>query len=286
MISTIGFRRNSALATKTKFLFWNLNRKPLQEIVANLALSYEVDVFMLVECTIAPGILMTTLNQRCREEYYYAPGIGCKKVEILTRYPRRFIQPIHEADRLTIRHLKLPWATDILLAVTHFPSKLHWSDSSQAFESIELANSIRLAEKQAGHSRTLLVGDLNMNPFEDGVVSASGLHGVISRRIAEKRKRVVQAREYPLFYNPMWNLFGDATPGPPGTYYYSKSEHKVFFWNMFDQVLIRPDLLSLFSNENLEILTSDGNTSFLSSQGMPDTNVASDHLPIFFKLEL
>ena len=269
------------------FLFWNLNRKPLQEIVANLVFSYEVDVLMLVECAIAPGILMTTLNQRCREEYYYAPGIGCKKVEIFTRYPTQLIQPIYEENRLTIRHLKLPGATDILLAVAHFPGKLHWSDSSQAFESIELANSIRLAEKEARHSRTLLVGDLNMNPFEDGVVSANGLHSVMSRHIAEKRKRVVQEREYLFFYNPMWNLFGDATPGPPGTYYYSsKSEHKVFFWNMFDQVLIRPDLLSLFSNENLEILTSDGNTSFLSSQGVPDANVASDHLPISFKLEL
>ena len=30
--------------------------------------------------------------------------------------------------------------------------------------------------------------------------------------------------------------------------------------------MIRPDLLASFSNENLEILTSDGNISFLSSQ--------------------
>jgi len=122
-----------------------------------------------------------------------------------------------------------------------------------------------------------------MNPFEDGVVSTNGFHGVASRRIAEKRKRTVQKREYPFFYNPMWNFFGDATPGPPGTYYYKESD---FFWNMFDQVLVRPDLLPFFSNEDLKILTSDGNTSFLSSQGVPDVNVVSDHLPIFFKLEL
>ena len=269
----------------TSFLFWNLNRQSPREIVANLALRYEVDVLMLVECSIAPGVLLEALNRHRGSEYHYAPGI-CEKVEIFTRYHSQFIQPIYEKDRLTIRHLKPPEATDILLAVTHFPGKLHWSDSSQAFGSVELANSIRLAEKRVGHSRTILVGDLNMNPFENGVVSANGLHGVMSRHIAEKRARVVQAKEYPFFYNPMWSLLGDATPGPPGTYYYSKSEHKVFFWNMFDQVLIRPELLSLFSNEDLEILTFDGGTSFLSSQGVPDANIASDHLPLFFKLGL
>lgn len=269
----------------TSFLFWNLNRKPLQQIVANLVLHYEVDVLMLVECSIEPSVLLKTLNQHRRSEYHYAPGI-CKKVEIFTRYPRQFIEPIYEEDRLTIRNLKLPGAIDLLLAVTHFPSKLYWSDASQTAESIELANSIRLAEEQVGHFRTVLVGDLNMNPFEDGVVSANGLHGVMSRNIAEKGTRVVQRKEYPFFYNPMWGLFGDATPGPPGTYYHSRSEHKVFFWNIFDQILIRPDLLPLFSNEDLEMVTSDGDTSFLSSQGVPDANIASDHLPIFFRLGL
>jgi hypothetical protein len=241
---------------------------------------------MLAECSTSPGVLLKNLNQHRRPEYYYTPGIACRRVEIFTRYPSQFTSPIYEEDRLTIRHLKLPGATDILLAVTHFPSKLHWSDQSQGLKCVELACSIGIAETKVGHSRTVLVGDLNMNPFEDGIVSAIGLHGVMSRRIAEKRARIVQGKRYPFFYNPMWNLLGDATPGPPGTYYYSKSEPKVFFWNMFDQVLIRPDLLPLFSNKSLAILTSDGKTSLLSSDGLPDVNGASDHLPVFFGIEL
>ena len=39
---------------------------------------------------------------------------------------------------------------------------------------------------------------------------------------------------HPYFYNPMWSLFGDFSPGPPGTYYYSESAHNAFFWYMFE----------------------------------------------------
>lgn len=267
------------------FLFWNLKRKRRQTLVANLASSHKVDVLILAECAIPPDALLVTLN-RLKTEYHYAPSIGCEKVEIFTRFPRNFIPAVAEDHRLTIRHLKLPGLTDILLAAIHFPSKNYWQESSQAAECAVLSDIIRQAEKDTGHSRTVLVGDLNMNPFDSGVVNANGLHGVASRHIARKKTRIVQRREYPFFYNPMWSLLGDASSDPPGTYYYVSAEHTAFFWHMFDQVLIRPDLLDIFSNEDLEILQSDGSISFLSPRGIPDENVASDHLPILFRLAL
>lgn len=271
----------------TSFLFWNINGKNLQRSIANLTQLYEVDVLMLAECEIEIGVLLRELNKERRFGYHYSPGIGCEKIEVFAQFPHELIQPIHESNRLTIRHLRLPGLTDILLAVTHLPSKLHWRDSSQTAECFELSNSIRMAEQQVGHTRTVLVGDLNMNPFEDGMIIANGLHGVMSRSIAEKRTRVVQSRKYPFFYNPMWGLFGDGTPGPSGTYYYYRSDkYRLFFWNMFDQVLIRPDLLPLFDNRELEILESDGKVPFLSKHGVPDKSVASDHLPVMFRLAL
>lgn len=269
------------------FLFWNLKRNSFQEIVANLATQQEVDVIMLAECTIPPAVMLKSLNPPERPQYHYARCEGCGTIEIFTRFPARFIRPIREVDRLTIRHLQLPGLTEILLAISHFPSKVHWDRSSQAAQCFELAESIRRVEKQIGHSRTVLVGDVNMNPFEDGLVSASALHGVMTRDIAAKGTRIVQGKEFPFFYNPMWSLLGDASPGPAGTFYQWRSEQTVFFWNMFDQVLIRPDLLPRFANEHVEIVESDGETSFLSSHGnIPEDRVASDHLPILFKLSL
>lgn len=126
----------------------------------------------------------------------------------------------------------------------------------------------------------------NMNPFEDAIVAATGLNAVMDRMVAARRTRTVLAHEYPFFYNPMWGHFGDSIEGPSGTFYDGRSEHVTFFWNMFDQVLIRPELLSMFRNEDLKILGGISETSLLTANGLPNASVASDHLPILFRLDL
>ena len=82
------------------------------------------------------------------------------------------------------------------------------------------------------------------------------------------------------------NLLLESLREAGGEYHYVKSVHKNFFWNMFDQVLIRPELLSSFSHDSLQILTAIGNTSLLSKNGRPNLKVASDHLPLLFTLQL
>jgi exonuclease III len=267
-------------------MFWNLQRKPLQDLVASVARNYDVDILILAECLIPSQLLLVALNESHSHLYDYASHLSqCDKIHIFTRFHRDLMPVQVESSRTTIRRLILPEAIDILVAATHFPSKRDWKESSQIAECSELANLIRKAEELVGHLKTILVGDLNMNPFEVGVVNANGLHGVMSRQIAEKRTRTVQNSIYPFFYNPMWGLLGDAA-GLPGTFYRSNSEHTEFFWYMFDQVLIRPDLMNRFRNSDLQILNTDGKTSLLTSSGIPNKNIASDHLPILFSLDL
>ena len=59
-----------------------------------------------------------------------------------------------------------------------------------------------------------------------------------------------------------------------------------FGWNLFDQVLLRSELLPLFRNGDLKILTTDGLTGLLNRRGRPDRNTASDHLPLLFRLAI
>ena len=159
---------------------------------------------------------------------------------------------------------------------------MNWDDRDQAAEVCELAHQIRTLETRRGHARTILLGDFNMNPFDPGVVQAAGFHAAMTKAIASTESRVVQGREYPFFYNPMWGFFGDRTPGPPGTHYY-RAGHVSYDWNIYDQVLIRPQAFPWF-DDKIEIVTKIGEVDLLKKNGQPDPDVGSDHLPITFGL--
>jgi hypothetical protein len=103
---------------------------------------------------------------------------------------------------------------------------------------IVTAAEIREAETERGHKRTVVVGDLNMIPFEAGVCSSDGLHAVMCKHMAAKGERVVTRRKREFFYNPMWDFLGDETPGPPDTYFY-RGRTPSCFWGTFDQVYPR-----------------------------------------------
>jgi endonuclease/exonuclease/phosphatase family metal-dependent hydrolase len=267
------------------FLFWNLGGRALTERLAGLVSEHQIDVVMLAECAVDPYDLCQALAARGAGAFHLPYSLA-RKLVILTRLPPNWMSPVFDdpLGHLTIRRLELPRGRDVLLAVVHMQSKERWTDKDQLLAAAQLARSIQAREDEVGHRRTILVGDLNMNPFEEGVVAAGALHAVMHRAVAERRARTVAAQQYPFFYNPMWGCFGDRTPGPAGSYFYRKATPIVYFWNVFDQVLLRPDLMHTL--QDLKILDVEGNTSFLSRSGTPDLSVGSDHLPLFFRLDI
>src|SRR5256885_2176351 len=48
----------SLIIAMIRFLFWNIARKPLQNLVANSVEEHEVDVLILGECEIPTGLLL------------------------------------------------------------------------------------------------------------------------------------------------------------------------------------------------------------------------------------
>lgn len=269
-----------------RFLFWNVNRKPLQAAIRRLVDQHDIDIVILAECTIPPAQLSLTLNLDTDRVFCRASPNGGLS-EIYTRFmPDLLVPVVWGHPRCMIRRLALPAREEILLVVVHLVSKLYRSEDDQFEECIAFADQIRAAEKVAGHERTILVGDVNMFPFERGLVHARGLSAVMTREIAAKVGRTVADKDYPFFYNPMWGLLGDGNRGPAGTYYRRPKGHLGYYWYMFDQVLVRPALLDRFRNEDLEVLTTDGGEPLVTKRGLPDKRNASDHLPITFALHL
>lgn len=264
------------------FLFWNMNRKGLEGPLGILAKAHRIDVIILAECPSSPTIVLKVLNSV--SPGFHFPWSLCERIKVFTRFKSRFLRADREDERVSIRQLRLPGRQEILIAMAHLPSKLHFDDDSQIFGCIDFADAIREQENKAGHTRTLVVGDLNVNPFETGIVGTHGFHAVMTKALATRRSRIVQGKKFDFFYNPMWGYFGDRFEGPGGTCYYDRAEHANFFWNVFDQILLRPDLLDGFPQRELKILTDIDGMPLLNKMGTPDPKVGSDHLPIMFQL--
>lgn len=271
------------LPNSLTLLFWNINRRPLARLVASAARENEADVVVMAECHETVYTLLTALNTAGHYKYSY-PFAPDGKLIVLTRFPRSSLRPVQDPISATLRRLRAPLLPEILLVAAHMPSKLHMSDDDQTHACVRLVHSIEQAEKKLGHRRTIVIGDLNMNPFESAVVGSSGFHAVMSRQIARRGQRVVQQEQRPMFYNPMWSHFGDRPPSPPGTYFFQASAPVTYFWNMFDQVLIRPDLLDHLDDGNVRVITSVEGVGLLDAAGIPDTGVGSDHLPLIARL--
>ena len=250
----------------------------------------EVDILVLAEMAIPIGDVVSELNQDADQLYFAAeeplPESTGRQVHILTHLQEDRVRPLQDGAGFSAKQILPIVGPDFTIIAVHLQSKLFREEIDQTIAALRINESVRTIENEVGHHRTLLIGDFNMNPFEPGLVSAECFHAVMSRRIAQRRSRVVDSRNRPFFYNPMWNHFGDHPPSPPGSYYRSGSGQSEYFWHLVDQVLIRPDLLQYFADERLEVLTEIGHRSLVTENGIPNREVGSDHLPLLLELSI
>lgn len=267
-----------------KIVFWNTNNKDLQKELAILVDEIEPDIVFLAEMDMSITKVLSALNHK-QPDFYFNGDPICVKINMFSKFNDKFVRPIKSNTRYTVRNITIPTYPSYNLIIIHYQSKVNWDTHDQAAHSMELNLLINEVEAKYNSQRTVLAGDLNMNPFEFGMVQTTGLHSVMSKDIASKVSRVVNDISYPYFYNPMWSFFGDNGRGDVnGTYYSSLSKPINYFWNILDQVLIRPEMIPFFDEDKLQIISKMGTKcNLLTSNRLINTNI-SDHLPITFTI--
>lgn len=279
------------------FAFWNLmgnqadgrdaRKVALSRHLTGLAATCNVDVVILVESPFGHQEVVDALDAGSDGVYHW-PSSTSVRVHVYTRLPRgsivdRFNEPLPRG-RLTIRRIRLVSRKTLLLAAAHCHAPLYgWTPTSQLGEASLMAAEIARQEDIARHRRTLLVGDLNMNPFDPGLTTAHGLNAVMTKELASQQERVVAGNPYRYFYNPMWGHFGDRIPGSPGTYFDAGGPESTQ-WHIPDQVLVRPALMK--SIDDPRILTEIAGVSLVTEARRPRTVEGSDHLPLLFRLRV
>lgn len=265
-----------------RLLFWNVGRLPRNEMIVSICQEHQVDVLVLAEFvdtspTLASQLTSHGLTQldpkeerKTRLWCFARSALGFREVYEDVSGKLSLFEFFWNGERLN-------------LATAHLASQLRVDRSNLDSLAIEIADAIRQQENTRSNDRTVLIGDLNLNPFDRGLVENKGFHAVMSKSQARDLSRKVHGRTYPFFYNPMWGYLGDRTPGPPGTFYYRESVPVSYDWNTFDQVLLRPSVLELL-DEEVAVLEKCNDRSLLDHNGRPDPNVGSDHLPLLVTL--
>ncbi len=266
-------------------LFWNLAQNAgLARSVALLAKTSSTDIIFLAECKINEVELVQELSKVTGRVFLRATPFA-SSIQAFHSLGRDRVRPIETSKRVNAIELTDYGGSSFLLMGAHLPSKLH-SDDYDGFQKGSLfKREIENIEDRVDCRNTIVIGDLNMNPYERGVVSIEGLNSLMDQKVVSRPIRRVEGRPSRLFYNPMWSLLGDRSSGPSGSYYRSSGNNSTC-WQMLDQVLVRPEVLEKVSLEKVEILDRIGTTSLLSINLIPDKRRYSDHLPLIVNFTL
>ncbi len=267
-----------------RLLFWNMNRKDLSEALAGILNGGEYTLIILCEFGGQKGKLLSTVNQQ-GAFYSWCEGSD-GRMTALTRLKSFKVTRIRDEGLVDDNDARYSFwrlmchGEPITVCGLHLPAGPHHSTKAKNHLLNRLSRDIGLVEKQEGHERTILLGDFNLNPFDEMVISSEGLHAISSLSEAKRlRSRTVQRETRAFFYNPMWSHMGDRPTEPAGTYYWPTSVDQ-YGWQMYDQVLFRPSLMDVFSDFEVDIVTASAENPLTDKHGHPDKDRFSDHLPV------
>lgn len=262
-----------------KMLFWNTHKnKDINPIVAELIEENNINIIALAEHTANVNELIELLNNfGIVMKKYDNPG--CEKMIFLgnTYYQA---QPGSQGDHYSFQIID----NQYIICCVHLQGQIYKNnDAARRITIQRIVRDIINTENANKSDKTIIIGDFNINPFDHGMIDADQFHSLPFYEVAKKNARTVADGSFKMFYNPMWRFFGDIEK-PYGTHYYNGNDIDNVFWNIYDQIMIRPDLREYFVDEELKIVTKTSHSSLLDRNGHPNKEI-SDHLPIIFEIK-
>jgi exonuclease III len=275
-----------------RFLFWNYrySESDREELLARLVHHEGIDVVILAESSCDPKVLVDRLCSAGRTYHPLPLPSPYQRFQFFAGYTDEVVRDSRDHNRLYLLDFQAPGHPNIILGAVHLESGLHLERTERHSRSAQLARLVREMQIDRDHARTIIVGDFNLNPFDDGMIFTEGFGAMMTKSLV-KKSAITQGGRFKRFYNPIWTRLGRETDeGPPGTYYWDNHRPTNIYWNYLDQVLVGHDLLDHFPDSRFRILTSipgnDGPRQLIRSTEQHWKVDVSDHLPLIFDVDL
>ncbi|MET3698385.1 hypothetical protein SAMN05877753_10925 [Bacillus oleivorans] len=263
-------------------LFWNIkNNIKTVPAISYLCKERKINILILSEANRIDSEIIVNSLKKIDFNFTVELPMPSNRTLLFHNIGKR-INKYHDGTFYSLFKLKFRNSL-LLLASLHLPSMLHNSENEIGAQAAQIKREIEIYEEDLKTDKTMVVGDFNLNPFSELMVSAYGFNAIMDKDIALKIHRTIYNTKYKYFYNPMWTLHGNINNEVLGTYFYHNKPTS-YIWNMFDQVLIRPSLMEHFNFNDLEIISRIGEKSLLRDNGRPNSALYSDHLPLKFSI--
>lgn len=259
-----------------KLLFWNMNKKDNADLALTCMREEGVDIAAFAEFS---GTEFS--GQPFKSSGYRSMGYGgCDKVKVFARKSIEILECFEES-RFTVLPMKIG---DIyfIVAVAHLVDRMSSADPEPRLVDIrKMMDVIHGYEAKASISKTIVMGDLNSNPYDKEMLLPNAFNAMLFKGIVRnKTTRTWCGDEYPFLYNPTIHWLSEESENY-GSFYYS-GDCTSPVWNCYDQALVSPELMDRINSYSY--LRKIGDVDLIAKV-RPNSKI-SDHLPLLVDIDL
>ena len=257
-----------------KILFWNLKKNSNAKWVSEIIRENDIDIALFAEYeNTSFETVLSNLQHYIQHDGYGA----CEKITLLCKCTVG-AKVRREQSRYTLYSCTLGDALYNIVGI-HLPAPPS-SDSNDRKNVIrDIVHDIAEQEKLEKNRQTIVIGDFNCNPFDEEVIQKDSFNAVLFKSLIKKQEVVrYHDREWRRFYNPIIHFLSEDT-NTYGSLYYSSGSAPLY-WNSFDQVLVRKELVDTISS--LEYIREINGRSLIKD--VKPNDLISDHLPLLINI--
>jgi len=264
-----------------KFIFWNINKKPLVDELAELIYESQCDLCVLAESNeeIVEQVILC-LNEKYEIECSLFDNPGCDRITFIM-IGQLEISLLNQNEYFSLVKIRGN-KEDLIAGFVHFPSQLYATMESIGALCATLHGQVAEEERRFNIHMSLLMGDFNVNPFDRPMISFRSLGATNGQQCSLRGTISSYGDAKELFYNPMWTLYAKYKERP-GSYRYTTTTNHVLTWHFLDQVIIRPSLIDYFDFDILSLIMGTRNFNYLNQNQFPKS---SDHLPLMCEIDI
>ena len=256
-----------------KICYWNIGKKgkpedtDFHQAISEMLDCYSPDLLCFSEFECLDD---TTLINK---GYSLIDKAFCDKVKCYSKNCLSFVQ-IRIGDRYCFVNNK---ENNCLFAFLHAYDARNYNDSKRLINMYEIKGEIDEYLEKNAETSVFIVGDFNCMPYADSIVNEDALNCTLYRGLLNTREGAKER-----YYNPMLLLLSEKN-SIYGSYY-SDSLPDNLRWYSLDQVIVNKHADKIIDYDSIKLMTKIGTIDIMKN-GKPNSNLFSDHLPLYFEIK-